>query len=65
MLDHLSQTRRDFLKSGDALVITFSLAGHLSPAFAEAATSKTVAPDEVMQALRGAILPNSGSRERR
>src|SRR5690348_13297 len=43
----LSQTRRDFLKSGGALVVTFSLAGHLLPAFAEAATSKTVAPDEI------------------
>ena len=40
----LSQTRRDFLKSGGALVVTFSLAGRLSRAFAEAAPGKTVAP---------------------
>jgi nicotinate dehydrogenase subunit B len=46
MLDRLSQTRRDFLKSSGALVVTFSIAGHLSPAFAEA-VGKTVAPDEV------------------
>jgi nicotinate dehydrogenase subunit B len=47
MLDQLSPTRRDFLKSGGALVVTFSLASHLSPAFAETAVGKTVAPDEV------------------
>jgi len=47
MLDQLSLTRRDVLKSGGALIVTFSLAGHLSPAFAEAVPGKTVAPDEV------------------
>ena len=44
MLQQLSPTRRDVLKSGGALVVTFSLAGRLSPAFAEAAPGKTVAP---------------------
>ncbi|HKW53388.1 MAG TPA: molybdopterin cofactor-binding domain-containing protein [Stellaceae bacterium] len=47
MLDRLSPTRRDFLKSGGALIVTFSLASHLSPAFADAPLGKTVAPDEV------------------
>src|SRR5918911_14696 len=47
MLNQLSPTRRDLLKGGGALVVTFSLAGRLSPTFAEAATGKTVAPDEV------------------
>src|SRR5690242_11326732 len=64
MLQQLSPTRRDILKSGGALVVTFSLAGHLSPAFAEAATDKTVAPDEVDGFLaidaQGAVTVYSG-----
>src|SRR5919197_6569071 len=44
-------TRRDFLKAGGCLVVTFSAGGLLSGARAAtpapAATPKTVAPDEV------------------
>ncbi len=64
MLDRLNQTRRDFLKSSGALVVTFSIAGRLSPAFAEAALGKTVAPDEVDGFLaidgQGAVTVYSG-----
>ncbi len=64
MLDRLSQTRRDFLKSGGALVVTFATAGRLAPAFAEAAAGKTVAPDEVDGFLaidaQGAVTAYSG-----
>src|SRR5260221_10473276 len=64
MLDRLSQTRRDFLKSGGALVVTFATAGRLAPAFAEAALGKTVAPDEVdgflAIAAQGAVTAYSG-----
>jgi nicotinate dehydrogenase subunit B len=64
MLDQLSQTRRDFLKSSGALVVTFAIAGRLSPAFADAAAGKTVAPDEVDGFLaidgQGAVTVYSG-----
>ena len=50
MLDGISKTsRRDVLKGGGALIVGFSLAGSLDPAFAQAAgaAAKTVAPKEV------------------
>ena len=47
MLNFVS-TRRDVLKTGGALVVTFTLAGKVLPALAESnAGKKTVAPDEV------------------
>jgi len=45
MRDQLSTSRRAFLKGGGALVVTFSVAGHVSPVSAQAA--KTVALDDV------------------
>lgn len=44
-----STTRRGFLKGSGALVVTFAVAGRLSPAFAQggAGTGKTVAADQV------------------
>ncbi len=47
MLDLVS-TRRDVLKAGGALVVTFTLADKVLPASAQdSARKKTVAPDEV------------------
>ena len=47
MLDFVS-TRRDVLKAGGALVVTFTLADKVLPALAQdSARKKTVAPDEV------------------
>ena len=39
MTEHFSPSRRDFLKSGGALVVGFSFAGHSIAAFAEASTA--------------------------
>jgi nicotinate dehydrogenase subunit B len=48
MLD-FAPTRRDVLKTGGALVVSFSIAGRLAPALAQGAgpATKPVAPDEV------------------
>jgi hypothetical protein len=47
MLDFVS-TRRDVLKAGGALVVTFTLADKVLPALVQdSARKKTVAPDEV------------------
>ncbi len=43
----VSGSRREFLKSGGALVVTFSLGGSVASAAAPAAVSKTVALDKV------------------
>lgn len=60
----ISMTRRDVLRASGALLVTFSLAGRISPAFAEAAAGKTVAPDEVDGFLaiddNGAVTAYSG-----
>ena len=62
-MSSLSQSGRDLLKSSGALVVTFSLASHLSPAFADA-IGKTVAPDEVdgflAEDAQGAVTVYSG-----
>jgi nicotinate dehydrogenase subunit B len=54
-------SRRDFLKTGGALVVSFAL---VRPGFAETAPSKTVAPDEVDGFLaidaQGAVTVYSG-----
>jgi nicotinate dehydrogenase subunit B len=64
MLDLLTATRRDFLRGGGALVVTFAVAGRLAPAFAQAGPAKTVAPDEVDGFLaidaQGAVTAYSG-----
>jgi nicotinate dehydrogenase subunit B len=46
MFDFVS-TRRDVLKTGGALLVTFALAEKPCPAFAQSARKKTVASDEV------------------
>jgi CO/xanthine dehydrogenase Mo-binding subunit len=48
MID-LASTRREFLKSGGALVVGFAIAARLSPVVAQAgaAAAKSVAADEV------------------
>jgi nicotinate dehydrogenase subunit B len=65
MSDTSTLTRRDFLKAGGAIIVGFSLANRLGAAFAEnAATAKTVAPDEVDAFLaidaQGAVTVYSG-----
>ncbi|HEV2546017.1 MAG TPA: molybdopterin cofactor-binding domain-containing protein [Stellaceae bacterium] len=40
-------TRRDVLKGGGALIVSFALASRFSPAFAQASLTKSVATDEV------------------
>jgi nicotinate dehydrogenase subunit B len=61
MTDNLSATRRDFLKTTGALVVSFALA---RPGFAAAAPGKTVSPEEVDGFLaidpKGAVTVYSG-----
>ena len=63
MTDLIMQ-RRDLLKTGGMLVVSFSLAGHASAALDAAVPQKTVAPDEVDGFLRidarGAVTVYSG-----
>src|SRR5262249_47237124 len=43
----INVARRDFLKTGGALVVTFSIGGTTTNAIAQTAPTKTVAPDQV------------------
>jgi CO/xanthine dehydrogenase Mo-binding subunit len=64
MTEFLTATRRDFLKAGSALVVSFALAGRMAEAEAADAMGKTVAPDEVDGFLaidgKGAVTAYSG-----
>jgi nicotinate dehydrogenase subunit B len=64
MTEFLTATRRDFLKAGGALVVSFALVGRMAEAEAADAMGKTVAPDEVDGFLaidgKGAVTAYSG-----
>src|SRR5690348_14651641 len=64
MTEFLTATRRDLLKAGGALVVSFALAGRITEAQAADAVGKTVASDEVDGFLaidgKGAVTAYSG-----